>query len=86
MVFQDGVTGDVQHVTVLIILKALGTQCYTLIQRDMIADDSRFANYHTRTMVDSKVLAYRSSWMCRGMFSMLPFSSYLKLLAPSVTP
>ena len=63
MVFQDGVTGDVQHVTVLVVLKALGTQCYTLIQRDMIADDSRFADNHTRTVVDGKVLANRSSWV-----------------------
>ena len=63
MVFQYRVSGDVQHISVLVVLKALSTQCYTLIQRDMIADDGRFAYNHTRTMVDGKVLANRSSWV-----------------------
>ena len=63
MVFQDGVAGDVQHVTVLIILKALSTQCYTLIQCYVVTNDGRFAYYHTRSMVDGKVLANRSSWV-----------------------
>ena len=63
MVFQDGVTRNVQHVTVLVVLKTLGTQCYTLIQRDMIADDSRFADNHTRTVVDGKILANLRTWV-----------------------
>ena len=53
----------VQHISVLIVLKALSTQRYTLIQRYVVANDSRFADNHTRTMVDGKVLANRSSWV-----------------------
>ena len=47
IVFYDGVTGNVQHIPLLVVLKALGTERHTLIERHMTADDSGLANHDT---------------------------------------
>ena len=57
VVFDNRVTRYIQHVAVSIILEALGTQCDTLIQRDVVANDTRLTNHDTRAVVDGEVLA-----------------------------
>ena len=57
IVFDNRVARHVQHVAVLVVLETLGTQCYTLIECDVITDDTGFANDDACTMVDSEIFA-----------------------------
>ena len=57
MVLDDRVTRYVQHVAVLVVTEALGTQCHTLIQRHVVADDGCLTNHHTRAVVNGEVFA-----------------------------
>ena len=61
VVLDDWVTRHVQHVAVLIVFKALGTQRHTLIECHVITDDTRLTYYHTRSVVNRKVFADGSS-------------------------
>ena len=63
MVLQYRVTGYVQHITILIVLKALGTKRNTLIKRNVVANNSGLANNHTCTVVDGKILTNLSTWV-----------------------
>ena len=56
-------TRHIQHIAILIVLKALGAQRYTLIQTHVVADDGSLANYHTRTMIDREIFADLCSWV-----------------------
>ena len=58
MVLDDGVSRDVEHITLLVVLEALGTERHTLIERHVVADDARLADDDTRAVVDGEVLAY----------------------------
>ena len=61
MILYNRVTRHVQHITLLIILEALGTQRYTLIQRHVVADNRCLTDDHTRTMINSEILTYLST-------------------------
>ena len=50
-------TWHVEHIAVLVILKALGTKRDTLIESDMIADDTRLADDDTRAVVNGEIFA-----------------------------
>ena len=63
IVLYDGVTRNVQHISLLVVLKALGTERHTLIERHMTADDGGLANHDTRTVVDGEILTNLGSWM-----------------------
>ncbi|MNR56576.1 hypothetical protein D3C85_1771750 [compost metagenome] len=39
------------------------TQCNTLIDLNIVTNDSRFANYDSGSMVDGKIITY----LCSGM-------------------
>ena len=57
MVLDNRVAWYVQHVAILIVLKAFGAQRNTLVQRYMVANDTGLANDDTCAVVDGKVLA-----------------------------
>ena len=57
VILDDGVARHVEHITVSVILEALGTESHALIQRDMSTDDTGFADDDTRAVVDGEVLA-----------------------------
>ena len=63
VVLDDGMTGYVEHISVSVFLKALGTQRHTLIERHVTADDTGLANDHASTMIDGKVFAYLRTGM-----------------------
>ena len=63
VVLDDGMAGDVEHVAVSVFLEALGTQCHTLIERHVAADDTGLANNHSSSMINGKVFAN----LCTGM-------------------
>ena len=50
-------TGHVEHVAVSVVLEALCSQCDTLIEGYVIANDTSFADDDTRSVVNSKILA-----------------------------
>ena len=58
VVLDDGVTGDVQHVPLLVVFETLRAQRHALIQRHVVADDRRLADHHARAVVYREVLAY----------------------------
>ena len=63
MVLDDRMTGNIQHVAVLIVAEALGTKRHTLIEGDVVADDGGLANDDARAVVDSKILADLGTWV-----------------------
>ncbi len=63
MILYDGMAGNVQHIAVLVVSEALRTQCHTLIERDVIADDCCLADDYACTVVNSEILAYLSTRM-----------------------
>ena len=59
VVFQNGMAGDtLDGLAVGIEGEALGTQRDALVELDVVSDDAGFADYHTRAVVDGKVVAY----------------------------
>ena len=63
IVLDDGMTGYVEHISVSVFLEALGTECHTLIERHVTANDTGLANNHSCTMINGKVFAYLCAWM-----------------------
>ena len=63
VVLDNRVARDVQHIPLFVVLKALGTERHTLIERHMTADDGGLANHDTRTVVDGEILTNLGSWM-----------------------
>ena len=61
MILDDRVARHVQHVTVLIVFEALGSQRHTLIQTHMVADNRGLTDHHARTVVYREIFAYLSS-------------------------
>ena len=61
MVFYNRVAWNVKHITLLVVFETLCTKRNTLIERDMMADNTGFANHNTRAMVNSKILSYGSA-------------------------
>ena len=57
IVFDNRVARYVEHVAVLVVLEALGTQGDTLIDGDVFANDAGFANDDTRAVVDGEIFA-----------------------------
>ena len=57
VVLDDGVTWNVEHVAVLVVLERLGTQGDALIEGDVVADDASLSDDNTRAVVDGKILA-----------------------------
>ena len=53
----------VEHVAVSIVLETLGTQRDTLVECDVVADDTGLTDNNTRAMVDGKILANSGSRM-----------------------
>ena len=58
IILDDGMTRDVEHISVSVFLEALGTQRHTLIQRHMIAYYTCFAYNYTRAVINGEVLTY----------------------------
>ncbi len=58
VVLENRVTGDVEHVALLVVLETLGTKGDALIERDVVADDGSLANDDARAVVDGEILAY----------------------------
>ena len=56
-------TRHVQHITLLVILEALGTQRHTLIQRHVVADNRGLSDHHTRAVVYREILTDLSTRM-----------------------
>ena len=50
-------TRHIQHIPLLVVLKALRAQGHALVQRHVVADDRRLSDHHTRAVVDGEVLA-----------------------------
>ena len=63
IVLNDGVSGDVEHITLIVVLEALGTEGNTLIKGDVVADDTGLTDNDARPMVDGKVFTYLGSRM-----------------------
>ena len=63
IVFDNGMAGYVEHISVGVFLEALGTQRHTLIERHMTADDTGLADNHACTMINGKVFANLSTRM-----------------------
>ena len=57
VVLDDGVSRDVEHIALLVVFEALGTEGDTLIEGDVVADDAGLADDDTRAVVDGEVLA-----------------------------
>ena len=51
-------TRRVLRLSVVINLEILGTQRNTLVERNMIADNTSLANHHARAVVDREILSY----------------------------
>ena len=54
IVFDNGMAGYVEHISVGVFLEALGTQRHTLIERHVTADDTGLANNNASTMINGK--------------------------------
>ena len=53
-------TRYIHRLAVRVIFEVFGAQCDTLIEHHVRTDDSRLANHHSRSMVDTEVVAYLS--------------------------
>ena len=58
VIFQDRVTRDVFGLAIFIVFEVLRTECNTLIQDDMRANDGRFADDNTRSVVNTEIVSY----------------------------
>ena len=58
IVFQDRVARDsLDRIAVLIQRETLGSECHTLVELHVVADDAGGTDNHTRAMVDGEVVA-----------------------------
>ena len=58
VVFENRVTRDVHGFAVGIIFEVTGTECDTLVQHHMRANDGRFADDDTRSVVNTEIVSY----------------------------
>ena len=56
-------TRHVEHIAIRIVLKALGTEGHTLIQRHVGTDDTGLTDDDARAVVDGKIFTYLRPWM-----------------------
>ena len=71
MVSDDGMSGYVYRSSIIVGQEILGPKSHALIERDMVADDTCFSDYHAGAMVDGEILPYLCSRVdvdaCGGM-------------------
>ena len=60
---ENRVARAIDHIAFIVIFETLGTECNTLIQTHMVADDTSLTDNDTRTMVDTEIFSDRSSGM-----------------------